>query len=57
MTLKSLPWEPWENAQMTLRAQAGTPWDVVGHLGTLLGDFVGEIITNIRNGNGDTETM
>ncbi|EDY96501.1 hypothetical protein BACPLE_00944 [Phocaeicola plebeius DSM 17135] len=42
---------------MTLRAQAGTPWDVVGHLGTLLGDFVGEIITNIRNGNGDTETM
>ena len=42
---------------MTLRAQAGTPWDVVGQLGTLLGDFVGEIITNIRNGNGDTETM
>ncbi|WP_262895610.1 MULTISPECIES: hypothetical protein [Bacteroides] len=42
---------------MTLRAQAGTPWDVVGHLGTLLDDFIGEFITNISNGYGDTETM
>ncbi|MDN0078783.1 hypothetical protein QVO32_05050 [Bacteroides gallinaceum] len=42
---------------MTLRAQAGTLWDVVGHLGTLLGDFIGEIITNISNDNGNTETM
>lgn len=53
MILKSLPWDTLGKYPNDIES---TSWDTLGRSGTLwdcLGDFMGEIITNISNNNGD----
>lgn len=53
MTLKSLSWDTLGKRSNDIES---TSWDTLGRSGTLwdcLGDFMGEIITNISNNNGD----